>query len=99
MAASGRNVFQLHDDRSIWRSTGIPCAGGSCPGWEMLDSSPATSAIAASGNQLYQLHSDGSVWRSTGTACSGTSCAGWLMLDNNPATTAIAAGTQLFPVA
>jgi hypothetical protein len=81
----GGTVFQLHDDGSIWRSTGVPCSGGSCPGWVELDNNPAAAAITAGDGTVFQLHDDGSIWRSTGVPCSGGSCPGWTELDNNPA--------------
>lgn len=80
----------------IWRYTGIPCTGDSCPGWQKLDNNSKTVMIASGGNQLYQLHNDGWIWRYTGTACTGDSCPGWQRLDNNSKTVAIAAGNQLY---
>jgi hypothetical protein len=32
--------------RSIWRFTGTPYSGNSCPGWQRLDNNPKTEAIA-----------------------------------------------------
>ncbi len=85
------------DVGSIWKYTGTPCSGNSCPGWQKFDNNNATVRIAAAGGKLYQLHSNGRIWESTGTACSGNSCPGWKMLDNNPATIGIATdGTQLY---
>ena len=83
ISAAGRQLFQLQNDGSIWRYTGTPCSGSSCPGWEELDRNPRSKAIAA-GDLLYQLDDDGSIWRYTGTPCSGTSCPGWQELDVNP---------------
>jgi len=80
----------------IWRSTGTPCSGNACPGWQLLDNNTKTIGIVAAENALYQLHDDGWIWRHTGTPCSGSSCPGWLRLDNNPRTERITAGTQLF---
>jgi CubicO group peptidase (beta-lactamase class C family) len=81
---------------AIWRHTGTPCSGDSCPGWIRLDNNPRTVSVAA-GNSLYQLHSDGAMWRHTGTPCTGDSCPGWVRLDNNPMSIAIAAsGPHLF---
>jgi peptidyl-Lys metalloendopeptidase len=94
---SGVDLCQLHSDGWIWRFTGTPCSGNSCPGWQRLDNNPKTIAIAAAGNNLYQLHNDGWIWRFTGTPCSGNSCPGWQRLDNNPKTKAIAAaGSNLY---
>jgi hypothetical protein len=84
-------VYQMHNDGKIWRYTGTPCSGSSCPGWQLLDNNPSTKAIAADGGALYQMHNDGKIWRYTGTPCSGSSCPGWQLLDNNPSTKAIAA--------
>jgi hypothetical protein len=92
IAAAGNQLFQLHKDGSIWRSTGAGCSGSSCPGWQMLDDNPAATAIVSAGNQLFQLHKDGSIWRSTGARCSGSSCPGWQKLDSNAATIALASG-------
>jgi hypothetical protein len=84
-------IYQLHSNGRIWRYTGPRCDGDYCPGWQMLDNNPNTSAIAAAGRQLFQLHRDGKIWRHTGAPCSGASCPGWQMLDNNSHSTAIAA--------
>ena len=90
-------IFVGDEGAPIWRYTGTPCAGESCPGWQKLDNNPATTMIAAAGDQLFQLHNSGRIWRYTGTPCSAESCPGWQMLDNNPATTMIAAaGGQLY---
>jgi hypothetical protein len=86
-------AFRAASSGAIWRYTGPPCAGDSCPGWQMLDNNPVSVRIAAADNQLYQLHNNGRIWRYTGTACSGGSCPGWQLLDNNPATLAIVAGS------
>jgi hypothetical protein len=80
------------DAGSIWRFTGTPCSGNSCPGWQRLDDNGASVRIAAGAGNLYQLHNSGRIWKSTGTPCSGNSCPGWQMLDNNPASIEIAAG-------
>jgi hypothetical protein len=50
--AQGTGLYQLHRDGRIWRSTGVPCTGESCPGWQMLDNNPATIAIATSGGEF-----------------------------------------------
>jgi alpha-tubulin suppressor-like RCC1 family protein len=78
----------------IWRYTGQPCSGNSCPGWLALDDNPATVAIAASDTMLYQLHATGAIWRSTGGGCGSAGCGGWQQLDNNPSATAVAAGAN-----
>jgi hypothetical protein len=90
-------VYQLHNDGSIWRSTGAPCSGSSCGGWEWLDNNLNTGMIAANAGGLYQehsalvyqLHFDGSLWRHTGPG--GGCCTGWEMLDDNPAAKSIIA--------
>jgi hypothetical protein len=85
----------------IWRYTGIPCNGDTCPGWQRLDNNPKTISIAASGSPhsevLYQLHNDGWIWVYTGVPCQADWCPGWQRLDNNSKTIAIAAdGSQLY---
>jgi Domain of unknown function (DUF1929) len=85
----------------IWRYTGTPCSGESCPGWQKLDNNPKTVEIVAAGGHheqsLYQLHNDGWIWRFTGTPCSIDSCPGWQRLDNNSKTIALTgAGIQLY---
>ena len=85
-------IFLNGEGAAIWRYTGTPCTGNSCPGWQRLDNNPKTISIASSGNQLFQLHNDGWIWRYTGTPCSGDSCPGWQRLDNNSKTVAIAGG-------
>ncbi|CAM3495828.1 MULTISPECIES: hypothetical protein [Cupriavidus] len=98
VGARGRGVWRVGVDiesrwaGAIWRSTGAPCVGDSCPGWQMLDNNIRTVQIAAGGERLYQLHLDGRIWRSNGTPCNVDSCPGWQMFDNNPKTVAIAAG-------
>jgi hypothetical protein len=44
--------FQLHQDGKIWRFTGVPCSGQSCPGWQLLDNNTKTQEIVASGDHL-----------------------------------------------
>jgi hypothetical protein len=85
-------LYQLHNDGAIWRYTGVPCTGNSCPGWERLDNNPNTREIVATGGHLYQRHQDGRIWRYVGGPCSGDSCPGWRLLDNNPNTGHIAVG-------
>jgi len=46
IVSAGNQLFQLHKDGSIWRSTGARCSGSSCPGWQKLDSNAATIALA-----------------------------------------------------
>ena len=96
-STSGGSLYQLHKTGLIWKYTGTPCSGNSCPGWQKLDNNPATVAIAASGNNLYQLHKTGLIWKYTDTPCSGDSCPGWQKLDNNPATLKISSGTTSLP--
>jgi hypothetical protein len=78
------------NDVTIWRYTGTPCVGTSCPGWQQLDDNTKTVAIVSDGN-LYQLHNDGMIWKSTGTPCDGVFCPGWQLLDDNTKTVNIAA--------
>ncbi len=92
----GGLLYQLHNDGSIWRYTGIPCGGPSCVGWQELDRNPAATAIVPAGKQLFQLHNNGSIWRYTGVPCTASACPGWQLLDNNTQATTIAAGDQLF---
>jgi hypothetical protein len=74
-------LYQTHWDGSIWKYTGAPCNGGYCPGWQQLDSNPATTQLAAIGGQLYQLHySDSSIWMYTGQPCTPNACSGWLQI-------------------
>ncbi|MGQ5523932.1 M12 family metallo-peptidase [Chitinimonas sp. PSY-7] len=83
---------------AIWRYTGTPCSGDSCPGWQRLDNNTRTVSVAAgSSSILYQLHNDGRIWRYTGVPCSGVSCPGWQLIDNNTKTIAITAdGSNLY---
>jgi kumamolisin len=97
IAASGSDLYQLHNNGEVYQLTGADCNGSSCSGWTKLDNNPATVAIAADGSNLYELHNNGKIYQSTGVACSGTSCPGWTMLDDNPAAVAIAAsGGKLY---
>jgi hypothetical protein len=85
------------DGAAIWRYTGTPCSGDSCPGWQRWDNNPRSIAIAADGGELYQLHNNGRIWQSTHTPCTFDSCPGWRALDNNQKTIAIAAaGGKLY---
>ena len=93
---TGLRVFSstlcvARDGAAVWRHTGTPCSGDSCPGWARLDNNPRTISIAADGSQLYQLHNNGAIWRSTGATCDCGSCPGWTRLDNNSKTVALAA--------
>ncbi|MGI9087326.1 MAG: hypothetical protein ACR2HH_06240 [Chthoniobacterales bacterium] len=92
LAVYSATLFVGADGAAIWRFTGTPCNGESCPGWERLDNNPKTSAIASDAGELYQLHDDGWIWQSTHTPCTADSCPGWRRLDNNQKTTAITAG-------
>jgi hypothetical protein len=47
IVAAGNQLFQFHNDGSIWRSTGTACNGASCPGWDKLDDNRAAVSIAA----------------------------------------------------
>jgi len=86
------SVFVGGHGAPIWRYTGTPCSGNSCPGWQRLDNNPKTVTLASSGSALYQLHNDGWIWRYTNTPCTFDSCPGWQRLDNNQKTVGIAAG-------
>jgi hypothetical protein len=95
------NTIGTDEGAPIWRYTGTPCSGESCPGWQRLDHNHKSMAIvAAAGHHeqnLYQLHNDGWIWRFTGTACVDDLCAGWQRLDNNHKTVMLAAaGDQLY---
>jgi hypothetical protein len=81
---------QLHRNGLIWRYTGTPCSGNSCPGWQELDNNPRTQEVAVTGTHIYQRHDNGAIWRFTGPPCSGNSCPGWRQLDNNTRTSHIA---------
>ena len=52
-------LFQMHDDKTIYYSTGTPCNATGCPGWTLIDRNPRTAAISGD----YQLHVDGKIWR------------------------------------
>ena len=90
----GGDLYQLHRSGAIWRFTGAPCSGVSCPGWQRLDSNVRTEQIAVGASQLYQRHNNGAIWRFTGTSCSANSCPGWQSLDRNSRTMSITAGGE-----
>jgi hypothetical protein len=95
------NTIRTDTGAPIWRYTGLPCSGASCPGWQRLDNNPKTMAVFASRlhhqHYLYQLHNDGEVWQFTGTACVDDWCPGWQRLDNNHRTVMLApAGNRLY---
>ena len=97
LAASSDNLFQLHQNGSIWVWTGRACDASGCPHWRRIDRNPAAIAIAADYSNLYQLHGNGSIWRWKGEPCNGNSCTSWERLDRNPRAIAIsAAGSKLF---
>lgn len=87
-------LFQRHSDGSIWEWTGAPCTTpSSCPGWILVDNTPADVQISVGAGTVYERHADGSIWEWLGGACtSSTFCPGWVELDNNPADVAISAG-------
>ncbi len=85
-------VFIGEQGASIWRHTGVPCSGESCPGWQRIDNNPKTWSIVTAGAQLYQLHNDGEIWRFTGGPCDADACPHWQRLDRNPKTVAVVAG-------
>jgi hypothetical protein len=82
----------------IWRSTGIPCFGNSCPGWTRLDDDDFAMGLAAAGNNLYKLAYDGRISHYVGGPCDAHGlCPGWQPLDQNWKAVAIAAGgNQLY---
>lgn len=41
-----QELYQLHSGGEIWRYTGTPCSGNSCPGWQLLDNNSLTKSIA-----------------------------------------------------
>ncbi len=83
----------------MWRYTGTPCTGGSCPGWQMMDNNPNIVAMAASTSYTYQLRNNGAIYRYTGVPCSGSSCTGWTLLNSTSTNVAIAAdGTNLYRI-
>jgi V8-like Glu-specific endopeptidase len=61
------------------------------PGWQELDDSLATVAMAASGKKLYRLTSGGQVYRYTGTPYSG-----WNLLSSSGAVEIVADGSLLY---
>lgn len=87
IAASGNELYQLHDSGRIWKYVGPPLTG-----WQTLDNNPATQQIVASGGNLYQLHQGGRIWKYVGPPITG-----WQELDHNPATALIVAdGNALY---
>jgi hypothetical protein len=103
-------LYEMHWDGSIWQYTGVPCNGGSCPGWQELDRNSATVQIAAGGGQLYQLHDgwsgvagdspwDNSIWMFTGQPCNASSCPGWVQIGETGWTPPHHADTQLINAA
>jgi hypothetical protein len=101
-AATGLGVYSktlyiARDGAAIWRYTGTPCNGNSCPGWERFDNNPRTVTILADVGNVYQLHNNGAIWQSSNMACDADSCPGWRALDKNPKTIAVAAaGGKLY---
>jgi hypothetical protein len=76
------NLFQLHNDGSLWQYSGTP------GNWVLLDNNPATTSMVARGGTLYQMHADGSIWKYTGPPMTG-----WVQInDNPPATSSIVSG-------
>ncbi|MGA3039783.1 MAG: hypothetical protein ABSF54_03210 [Bryobacteraceae bacterium] len=56
IAASGGNLYELHNNGQIWKWASVACTGSSRPGWTMLDGNSLTTQIVAGGGNLYQLH-------------------------------------------
>lgn len=96
---TGAELYQLHNDGSIWVYTGPPCTSSSCPGWSLVDDNRATTNIVAAVTadinstlgtpRLYKLHNDGSIWR-FGPVSLDNPFPQWTALDNNPRSIAIA---------
>jgi hypothetical protein len=75
---------------NVTRSTQF--AGRLGLGWQEIDDSAPTTAIAAGGWALYKLHGDGHIYK-----YGGTPMVGWQLIDNNQRTVAIAAdGAELY---
>jgi hypothetical protein len=91
IAASNNNLYQLHTDGGVWKSTGVACTGYSCPGWINLDNNPQVQSLVADGSSLYEKYVNGTVRTFTGATCKNGACPGWKTLDSNPATADIAA--------
>jgi len=89
---AGSSLYEIHNDGSIWQSTGTPCNGGYCAGWWQIDNNPASNYIVAGPSTVYQAHTDGSIWQYVGPICNGPVCSGWIELDNNSETSSIVWG-------
>jgi hypothetical protein len=85
-------LFQLHNDNSVWASTGVTCSSGACPGWNEIDHNTLAVQLAAGDGTVFERRSNGSVWEWTGGACQGSVCDGWVPLDHNATTINITAG-------
>ena len=81
--------YQLHT-WCIWRYTGSPCIGDSCPPWQRLDGTK-DSGNCRRGKQLYNCLTTARSGVSTGTPCAAITVR-WQRLDNNAKTVSIAAG-------
>jgi hypothetical protein len=46
VAGNGR-LHQMHRGGRLWRYTGTPCSGDSCPGWQLIDNNTATEAMVS----------------------------------------------------
>ena len=42
LATHAQQMYQLHNDGWMFRYTGTPCSGESCPGWERLANNART---------------------------------------------------------
>lgn len=79
--ASENEVYQLHNNGSVWRYTGPPFTG-----WQLIDDNPETVQLAAAGSTLYQRHRGGQVYRYEDTPMR------WTVLDINSLCLEIVAG-------
>jgi hypothetical protein len=88
------DLYQLHQDGLLWKYTGTPCGGGSCPGWKLIEDSGNIWYIHATRGKVYALKKDHSVWEylDTSSGCGSAGCPGWQRLDANTATGYIVAG-------
>jgi hypothetical protein len=51
IVASGSDLYQLHNDGSIWQYTGAACVGGGCFGWLRVDDNGDTKSITTGGHK------------------------------------------------
>ena len=98
-------LYQLHNTGKIFRYTGTPCNGNSCPGWQMLDNDLRNRRIVAGGETFYRmtirpthLGSVRRLYKFTGAPCVGGTCSSWQLIAGGPMIKVAANPSEVYAV-